>query len=135
MERTHVAIVDLPPLQAELVGDWLGRQADFEVKEPDSGPLASAGGTLEGIDVLITGSERTSAGVVAELLERHPRLRILSIRPDGRGSVLARLVPELAVLGDTSPHDLVALLPRASAPWEELVAAQLPQDGCWGSST
>jgi hypothetical protein len=128
MERTHVAIVDLPPLQAEILDQRLGREVGFEVEPPLAGPLAKAAGALDGIDVLITGSAQTDPAVVGEVLAHHPRLTILSIRPDGRGSVLARLVPEVVVLGDASPHELVARLGQRPARWDEVLAGQLRQD-------
>jgi hypothetical protein len=125
MERTHVAIVDLPALQAEILGRRLGREAGFRL-EHVAGSLASSAGTLGGIDVLVTGADGASAEVVAGLLERHPRLTILSIRPDGRGSALARLVPEVVRLGDTSPHDLVERLRQRPACWSEVLSVGLP---------
>jgi hypothetical protein len=125
MERTHVAIVDLPPLQAEILGRRLGREPGFRL-EHVAGPLATSAGALDGIDVLVTGADGASAEVVVGLLERHPRLTILSIRPDGRGSTLARLVPEVVRLGDTSPHDLVERLRQRPAGWSQVLSAGLP---------
>jgi hypothetical protein len=125
MERTYVAIVDLPPLAAELLEQQLEREPTFGLDRVP-GDLASAVGSLDGVDVLVTGTDRATAEVVAELLERHPRLTILGIRPDCRGSVLARLVPEIVRHGDTSPHDLVARLGQRPAPWSEALAAELP---------
>jgi hypothetical protein len=135
MERTNVAIVDLPPLQAELLGRRLGREAGFALERWVTGPLASAAGSLDGIDVLVTGWDRTDAEVVGDLLEHHPRLTILSIRPDGRGSVLARLVPEVVVVGDASPDELVARLGQRPTPWGAVLADQLPHEGCWDPTT
>jgi hypothetical protein len=125
MERTHVAIVDLPPLQAEILGQRLGREPGFRL-EHVGGSLASSAGALGGIDVLVTGADGASADVVVGLLERHPSLTVLSIRPDGRGSTLARLVPEVVRLGDTSPHDLVERLRQRPADWSEVLSAGLP---------
>jgi hypothetical protein len=128
MERTHVAIIGLPPLQAEILGQRLGREAGFEVELPRARLVSTAAGALDGIDVLITGSERMDPTTVGELLEHHPRLTILGIRPDGRGSLLARLVPEVVVLGDASPQDLVARVGRRPARWDEALAGRLPPD-------
>jgi hypothetical protein len=126
MGRTNVAIVDLPPLAAELLAQQLDQEPGFQLACVP-GDLASSAGSLEGVDVLITGSDRAGAAVVAGLLDRHPRLTILGIRPDGRGSVLARLVPEVVRLGDTSPQGLVARLGERPAGWDEVLATELQQ--------
>lgn len=128
MERTHVAIIGLPPLQAEILGQRLGREAGFEVELLRARPVSRAAGALDGIDVLITGSAQVDPTTVGELFEHHPRLTILGIRPDGRGSVLARLIPEVAVLGDASPHDLVAQLRQRPVRWDDALAGRLPPD-------
>jgi hypothetical protein len=130
MERTRVAIVDLPPLPAEILGQRLTREAGFSLDRLAATSLSPTAASLDGIDVLITGWERTDAELVGELLEQHPRLTILCIRPDGRCSILACLVPEIVVLGDTSPQDLVARLAQPPAPWGEALSRHLHGDGC-----
>jgi hypothetical protein len=82
-------MVDLPAAMREVAGSWLASEDDIELVE-----------AAERADVLMIaapGAEHER--LCAELLERHPRLRILIIDPESGTASSCRLEPRRSELG------------------------------------
>jgi DNA-binding NarL/FixJ family response regulator len=101
----RILLAELPQMRREIIAGVLGRQADMEVVgEVPVGALPTAV-ARERADVLVIGFDRPS--LVAELMERRPRLKVLAVADEGRDCSLYALRPERADLGEASPQQLV----------------------------
>ncbi len=62
-------------------------------------------------DVLVLGTERKlDTEDVAQLLARHPRMRLLAVSGDGRSTMMYELRPHEIEVGNVSPQGLVDVL-------------------------
>jgi DNA-binding NarL/FixJ family response regulator len=108
LERTRILLAGLPTLLEEIVIDILaGTEADdLELVGVAHG--SSVARKVERLrpDVVIVGGDNRA--MVATLLERHPRLKVLAVATDARDSWLYALRPERVQLGCLSAESLVA---------------------------
>jgi len=112
--RTRLLIAPVPPLLGDIVRDALAGEPDLEVVgrsgEDDLEDRVDACAA----DVVL--AEETGprlADPYLRLMYLHPRLRLLTVSPDGRRASLWRLAPERRVLADVSPRGLVGALRAA----------------------
>jgi hypothetical protein len=89
VDRIRIALVDLPRALRDVAGSWLASEEDIEVVE---GP--------ERADVLMVAApESDHARLCAELIERHPHVRVLILDPGSGKASTCRLEPRRSELG------------------------------------
>jgi hypothetical protein len=132
IERAHVAMVNIPPLQADVFRQELDETFDFRLDFVwDQTVDALPAGAMRDIDVLILGTESIKPTVICDLLESNPRLKTVAIAPSGRRSVLCRLIPDAVVLSDMSPASLVAAVREALSSCDDLLSARKEVEALW----
>jgi DNA-binding NarL/FixJ family response regulator len=103
----------MPRLLADIISAIVTSQTDFELV---GDVMGTAGLTLAAsqaaADILIR-SGRLQRRQALRLLWRSPRMKIVTIDPDGQGGVLYELRLDRSVLKDISPIALVAAIRRA----------------------
>lgn len=111
MPAARLYLAELPPLLADIVRGAVASAAGIEVV--GEGRTSDAGSC----DADVVLAEAAGAALPApldHLLFRNPRMRLLTLSPDGRTAALWRLVPERRALEEASPRSLVEAL-RAAA--------------------
>jgi hypothetical protein len=113
--RTRLLIAAVPPLLGDIVRDALADEPGVEVVGTADDEDLSRSVDACAADVVL--AEENGAALpdpYLRLMYRHPRLRILTVSPDGRQASLWRLAPERRALADVSPRGLADAL-RATA--------------------
>lgn len=116
VKKTRLLIASVPPLLGDIVRDALESEPGVEV--------VGSGGNMDDLDATV---DACAADVVLaeepgpalsdpylRLMYLHPRLRLLTVSPDGRRASIWRLAPERRVLADVTPRGLADAL-RATA--------------------
>jgi hypothetical protein len=113
--RTRLLIAAVPPLLGDIVRDALADEPGVEVVGKTGDDDLSRSVDACAADVVL--AEENGAALpdpYLRLMYLHPRLRILTVSPDGRHASLWHLAPERRALADVSPRGLAAAL-RATA--------------------
>lgn len=90
----------------ELIGDMVREQPDLELIAAGDDLAATVGETHAQFVLLHAAGEDECA----ELLDRFPRLKVLSVEDDGRRGFLYELKPHRRALGELSPGRLISAL-------------------------
>lgn len=115
MQRTRIITNGLPRMLGEIIGELARTEPDLCIV----GEYSDRGQALEEIDrrtpdVVITGLEEVARPDVADLLGRHPALRVLAVSADGSESYLYELRPHERMLGEISPRTLLSAIRRTT---------------------
>lgn len=116
MPRTRLLIAAVPPLLGDIVRDALEGEPGVEVVGRNTEPAELDASVNACRADVVLAEERGPAlpDPYLDLMYLHPRLRLLTVSPDGRRASLWRLAPERRVLADVSPRGLAEAL-RATA--------------------
>ena len=115
MRRVRVLLAGMPRMLADIVSAVVVSQTDFELVGDVAGTTGLARAASEAAaDILVLGG-RLQRREALRLLCRSPRMKIVTIDPDGHGGVLYELRLDRSVLDDISPIALVAAIRRGAA--------------------
>jgi DNA-binding NarL/FixJ family response regulator len=116
--HTRLLLAAVPPILSDIIRDALADVHGVEVVRETAGEEDLAESVARSrADVLVTedaGQELSDRHL--GLMYRHPRLKLLTISPDGRRAALYRLMPRRRLLVDVSPDGLVAAIRGAVRP-------------------
>ena len=111
-----ILLAGLPTLLEVIVVEVFEKEGDFEVRrarEP-ADVLANKQGDFKPDVVVVRANSGSTGAKILDLLESHPRVKVLTIQSDGREAELYELTPERHSLGALSPAGLVAAIRRAA---------------------
>ncbi|HEX8695878.1 MAG TPA: hypothetical protein VF746_25910 [Longimicrobium sp.] len=114
MPRTRLLLAAVPPLLADIVRDALAEEPGVEVVGSAAGDLFDAVAASGAHVVLAENGGGGLSDLHLRLMYRYPRLKLLTVSPDGRRVALWRLVPERRVLSDPTPRGLAEAVRRAA---------------------
>jgi hypothetical protein len=99
--QIRVALIDLPRMSRELVAGALLAEPEIEV--------ASGFDARRPPDVAIIGGRHGEAlpERALELLDQHPRMRVLTLADDGAETYVYELRPHRVLIGELSPSALL----------------------------
>jgi hypothetical protein len=104
-------IAPVPPLLGDIVRDALADEPDVEVVgQSGEDDLEDRVDACAADVVLAAETGPALADPYLRLMYLHPRLRLLTVTPDGRRASLWRMAPERRVLADVSPRGLAGAL-------------------------
>jgi hypothetical protein len=120
--RRRVVLTRLARMHGELLQQQLA--------QPDIAVIEGAPGNLRLVDVVelaradfaIAGAGRVQPEEIAELLDRHPRVKVLQVSGTGRQALLYELRPHRVPIGDLSSGSLLSAIRtawRASGPADD----------------
>ncbi len=115
MPHTRLLLAAVPPILSDIIRDALADVHGVEVVRETAGEDLAESVARSRADVLVTedaGQELSDRHL--GLMYRHPRLKLLTISPDGRRAALYRLMPRRRLLVDVSPDGLVAAIRGAA---------------------
>jgi len=112
VERARVALVDLPRLLREIVERAVAGQPDMEIAELRAGGDLSDALRAARADVVVSGADH-DYDELRDLLDRRPRLKVLTVADDGREATLYELRPARTQLGEVSPETIVEAIRSA----------------------
>jgi DNA-binding NarL/FixJ family response regulator len=106
----RVLLVDMPRMLRDIIAGVVVAEPDLElvgeVERPETLPLRAR---RTRPDLVIAGATPAVASLTRELLDDHPRLRIIEVEAEGRRGSLYELAPRRRKLGELSPESLVAV--------------------------
>ena len=105
MPRTILALVDLKPMQSDLIGQLLAGEDGVEIVNVQPGEVGAAAP-----DAVIGSAAALGQRQVCELLETSPRVRALVMRGDLGDASLYQLRPHVEHFGDLSEDVLRRLV-------------------------
>lgn len=114
MPPIRVVFAALPPMLRDLLRDALAEWTDARIVGESDRPEEVAEAVGRGAELLV--AEERPTGIPCtylRLMHRDPRLRLVTVTPDGRRAALYRL--EARVLGDLPPRELVEAMRRSGA--------------------
>lgn len=115
MPHTRLLLASFPPILRDIITDALADAREVEVVDGGAGEDLDRSVARSGADVVLVEDEGAElADPYLSLMYRHPRLKLLTVSPDGRRAALYRLVPERRVLSEVTPGGLAAAI-RAAA--------------------
>jgi hypothetical protein len=110
VRRVRVLLAGMPRMLADIVSAIVASQTDFELVGDAVGTAGLAlAASQAAADILIRGG-RLQRRQALRLLWRSPRMKIVTIDPDGHGGVLYELRLDRSVLDEISPIALVAAI-------------------------
>jgi hypothetical protein len=110
VRRVRVLLAGMPRMLADIISAIVASQTDFELVGDVVGTAGLAlAASQAAADILIRGG-RLQRRQALRLLWRAPRMKIVTIDPDGHGGVLYELRLDCAVLDEISPIALVAAI-------------------------
>jgi hypothetical protein len=110
LRRVRILLTGMPRLLADIISAIVASQTDFELVGDVVGTAGLAPATSQAAaDILIRGG-RLQRRQALRLLWRSPRMKIVTIDPDGHGGVLYELRLDRSVLEEISPVTLVAAI-------------------------
>ncbi len=117
LQRIRILLVEMPRLLSDIIAETVKSQYDMELV----GELANRAGLLAavdrmGVDVVVVRVNDSELPFEFEsLLATHSFIRVLGVAEDGRRSFLYELRPQMTLLGEVSPLELVEAI-RAAVP-------------------
>lgn len=112
VKKTRLLIASVPPLLGDIVRDALESEPGVEVVGRGR-EMADLDTSVDACDADVVLAEEPGPALPdpwLRLMYRHPRLRLLTVSPDGRRASIWRLAPERRVLADVSPRGLADAL-------------------------
>lgn len=110
MRTVRVLLAGMPRMLADIVSAIVASQTDFELVGDAVGTAGLAlAASQAAADILIRGG-RLQRREALRLLWRSPRMKIVTIDPDGHGGALYELRLDRSVLDEISPIALVAAI-------------------------
>ncbi len=115
--HTRLLLASFPPILRDIVTDALADAGEVEVVDGGAGEDLDRSVAASRADVvLVEDGSAELADPYLSLMYRHPRLKLLTVSPDGRRAALYRLVPERRLLAEVSPGGLAAAIRAAARP-------------------
>jgi DNA-binding NarL/FixJ family response regulator len=116
VDDVRVLLLDLPRLLREIVRNVLDAQPGVTVVAVRPFPLSVPDAVdEERADLVVLGQGPRYADVARELLERRPRVPLVSISADGRQATISGLRPYREPLGEVGSERLAATIRDAVA--------------------
>ena len=110
---TCIAFIDVPRILREIIDEAFSNQRGVRlVDETNDGNGLVAAVDRSGASFVIVGSESVGPADVCRLLEERPRLKVFAIADGGRDGCLYELRPNLVLVGELSPANLVQTVLR-----------------------
>jgi DNA-binding NarL/FixJ family response regulator len=115
VEPSRILLIDLPRILREIIEQAVENEPDMVIVN-GNGSGGDLGSALEQsrAEFVITGAAH-GPDEVGALLERHPRLRVLSVVGDAREAYLYELRPTRTPLAEVSPRAIVDAIRQASS--------------------
>ena len=107
LSKTCIAFIDMPRMLREIVDEALSTQRDVRLVDESSDGSLVAAVDRSGAGFLIVSSERIGPADVCRLLEERPKVKVFAIADGGRDGCLYELRPNLLLVGELSPENLV----------------------------
>jgi DNA-binding NarL/FixJ family response regulator len=116
LEQIRIVLVGMPRMLREIVREIVTTQLDMSVVAETTDPAALLR-LLRRKDaqLVVAGADDLQGADVERLLDAHPRLKLLSIRDDGRQILLYELRPRKVALGELAPSTLAAAIRAVSS--------------------
>jgi DNA-binding NarL/FixJ family response regulator len=114
----RIALVALSGLLRDLIQGILAGHEDMAVlgEVPDCTTLRTLLAD-SGADVVVYGLDKDDLlDVCPDLFDEHPRIKVLTVRDDGRRGFLWKLQPRADALGEISPELLIDTIRKAVRP-------------------
>jgi hypothetical protein len=110
VHTVRVLIAGMPNMLADIISAVVVSQTDFELLGDVIGTVGLAlAASKATADVLVLG-RRLQRRDTLRVLSRSPRMKIITIDPDGRSGALYELRQDRSVLDEVSPIALVAAI-------------------------
>ncbi len=108
MAPTCIAFIDMPRLLREIVDEALSKRRDVRLVDEtrDADGLVAAVDRSGAVFVIVS-SESVGPAEVCRLLEERPRVKVFAIADGGRDGCLYEQRPNLVLVGELSPSNLV----------------------------
>lgn len=116
MNRIRVLMITMPRLQADIVRTALAAEPAVELVGEASARAAADAVAATGAQVAILGDGEALPAAAIDLLDAHPRLKVLGVTGSGREAVLYECRPVMTRLGEASPRVLLDAIIRAVRP-------------------
>jgi len=107
LSKTCIAFIDMPRMLREIVDEALSTQRDVRLVDESSDGSLVAAVDRSGAGFLIVSSESIGPADVCRLLEERPKVKVFAIADGGRDGCLYELRPNLLLVGELSPENLV----------------------------
>jgi hypothetical protein len=107
LPKTCIAFIDMPRMLREIVDEALSTRRDVRIVDESSDGSLVAAVDRSGAGFVIVSSESVGPADVCRLLEERPKVKVFAIEDGGRDGCLYELRPNLVLVGELSPENLV----------------------------
>ena len=107
MASTCIAFIDMPRMLREIVDEALSKRDVHLVDETRNGGGLTGAVDRSGAAFVIVSSESVGPAEVCRLLAERPSVKVFAIAHDGREGCLYEQRPNLVLVGELSPANLV----------------------------